>query len=103
MIQGLAARHAGQQVHVRVGPRSAVDREVVRVEEVAQVRPNLQRHRRVVERPCHGLTAEADHGVEDVVYLQTVGSNDLRVAAFTREMRIPENNFVMVSHAIHRF
>ena len=44
-----------------------------------------------------------EHGVEEVVYLQAVGSNDFRVAAFPREMGITEDDFVMVSHAIHRF
>jgi len=35
--------------------------------------------------------------------LQTVGSNDFRVAAFAWKMCISENNFVMMSHTVHRF
>jgi hypothetical protein len=46
---------------------------------------------------------EWEHGIEKVVDLQAVGSNDFRVAAFTWEMSITENNFVMVSHTIHGF
>jgi hypothetical protein len=46
---------------------------------------------------------EREYGFEKIVNLQPIGSNDFRVAAFTWEMCIAENDFVVMSHAIHGF
>lgn len=37
--------------------------------------------------------------IEQVVDPQSIGSNDRVVATFTREMGVPENNFVVVAHS----